>query len=206
MNNLKIAIQKKGHLREESLSFLKSLGINCQQNNNELITKCSDTNIEIIFLRDDDIPNYINNNLIDFGIIGEDVIKENNNQAKIVKKLGFSKCQLVVASPKDGVINNINSLQGKKIATSYPNILKKFLNLNKITSTIIQVSGSVEVAPRLNLADAVCDLTQTGNTLRECGLKQFATVLRSEAVLIQSQIENREKQKFLKNLKLYADS
>lgn len=206
MNNLKIAIQKKGHLRDESILFLNYLGINCQQKNNELMTKCPNTNIEIVFLRDDDIPNYVNNNLIDFGIIGEDIIKENNNQTKIVKKLGFSKCTLVLASPKESKIKNINDLQNKTIATSYPNILKKFLNKNKIQSTIITVSGSVEVAPRLNLADAVCDLTQTGNTLKECNLKQFTTVFKSEAVLIQSQSENKKKQKFLDKIKLYANS
>ncbi|MFZ2189412.1 MAG: ATP phosphoribosyltransferase [Candidatus Magasanikiibacteriota bacterium] len=203
---MKIAIQKKGHLRDESILFLNSLGITCLQNKNQLITKCPKTNIEIVFLRDDDIPNYVNNNLIDFGIIGEDVISENNNQTKVVKKLGFSKCQLVMASPKDSKIKNINNLQNKTIATSYPNILKKFLKQNKIQSTIITVSGSVEVAPRLNLSDAVCDLTQTGNTLRECGLKQFATVFKSEAVLIQSQSKNQEKQNFLDLIKQYANS
>jgi len=206
MTNLKIAIQKKGHLRDESILFLNSLGISCQQKNNQLITKCPNTNIEIIFLRDDDIPNYVNKNLIDFGIIGEDVIKENNNQTKLVKKLGFSKCQLVMASPKDSDINSINDLQGKRIATSYPNILKKFLDLNKIQSSIVQVSGSVEVAPCLNLADAVCDLTQTGNTLRQCGLEQFTTVLKSEAVLIENKLIKPEKQKLLDLIKQYANS
>jgi len=152
MSNLKIAIQKKGHLRDDSLVFLSSLGIECQQKNDELITLCPNTNIEIIFLRDDDIPNYINNNLIDFGIIGNDVIEENSNITKIVRKLGFSKCSLVMASPINSRIKKVNDLQGKKIATSYPNILNKFLNDNNITSTIIEVSGSVEVAPKLNLA------------------------------------------------------
>lgn len=206
MANLRIAIQKKGHLRDESISFLNSLGINFQQKNNELIIKCPNNDIEIIFLRDDDIPNYISKNLIDFGIIGEDIIIENNNQTKIVKKLGFSKCQLVMASPNNGNIKNINNLQGKRIATSYPNILKKFLINNKIKSTIIQVSGSVEVAPKLNLADAVCDLTQTGNTLKQCDLKPFATVFKSEAVLIQNSLIKPEKQMFLDLMKQYANS
>lgn len=206
MANLKIAIQKKGHLRDESVSFLNSLGIIFQQKNNELITKCPDNNTEIIFLRDDDIPNYINKNLIDFGIIGEDIIKENNNQTKIIKKLGFSKCSLVLASPQDSDIKNINNLQGKRIATSYPNILKKFLINNKIKSTIIQVSGSVEVAPKLNLADAVCDLTQTGNTLKQCDLKPFAAVFKSEAVLIQNSLIKPEKQRFLNRVTQYANS
>ena len=203
---MKIAIQKKGHLRDESISFLNSLGITCQQEKNQLITKCPNTNIEIIFLRDDDIPNYVNSNLIDFGIIGEDVIKENNNNTKIVKKLGFSKCQLVMASPKDSKIKKISDLQNKRIATSYPNILKNFLDKNNIQSTIIQVSGSVEVAPRLNLADAVCDLTQTGNTLRECGLEQFSLVINSEAVLIQSPNIKPEKQRLIDKIKIYANS
>lgn len=201
MSNLKIAIQKKGHLRDESILFLNSLGIICQQEKNQLITKCPNTNIEIIFLRDDDIPNYINNNLIDFGIIGKDIIEEGCNSTKTVKNLGFSKCQLVMAKPKYSNINNIGDLEGKKIATSYPNILQKYLVKNNIQSTIIQVSGSVEVAPRLNLADAVCDLTQTGNTLRECELEQFALVINSEAVLIESPNDKPEKQIFLNLLK-----
>ena len=206
MNNLKIAIQKKGHLRDESITFLNSLGIACGQEKNQLITKCPNTNIEIVFLRDDDIPNYVNNNLIDFGIIGEDVIQENNNNTKIVKRLDFSKCKLVMASPMKSSIKKICDLQNKRIATSYPNILKKFLDVNNIQSTIIQVSGSVEVAPRLNLADAVCDLTQTGNTLRECGLEQFSLVINSQAVLIQSPNTKLEKQIFLDKIKLYENS
>lgn len=206
MANLKIAIQKKGHLRDESIIFLNSLGITCAQDKNQLITKCPNTNIEIIFLRDDDIPNYINNNLIDFGIIGKDVIEESNNTTKIVKNLGFSKCKLILASPDDGIIRSVADLQGKKIATSYPNILRKFLMKNGINSIIIEVSGSVEVAPKLNLADAVCDLTQTGKTLKQCQLIQFKTIFKSEAVLVESPSLRPEKQKFLKLIKQYENS
>ncbi len=205
MKNLSIAIQKKGHLKDESLIFLESLGIQYDQNQG-LITTCPKTNIDIILLRDDDIPNYVNNNLIDFGIIGEDVIKERDDRVKIVRKLGFSKCKLILASPKKGTIKNIQDLQNKKIATSYPNILKKFLDKNGVRSTIIQVSGSTEIAPQLNLADAVCDLTQTGNTLRECGLEQFSLVTKSEAVLIQSPTNKLNKQSLLEKIRQYENN
>jgi len=197
MKSLKIAIQKKGHLRDESLLFLNSLGINCQQIPGQLTAKCPKTNIEIIFLRDDDIPTYINKNLIDFGIIGEDLILESQPEVRAVKKLGFSQCQLVLASPAKNQIKNLNNLSGKRIATSYPNILKKFLAKNKIQSEIITVSGSVEVAPQLNLADAVCDLTQTGSTLKQCQLRKFATILKSEAILIENSSSNPAKKQFL---------
>jgi len=206
MNNLKIAIQKKGHLKEESLLFLKSLGINCPEQEKQLISRCPKTKIKIIFLRDDDIPNYIENNLIDFGIIGEDIIQENNNNAKVIKKLGFSKCRLVLASPQDSKIKNIKNLQNKTVATSYPNILKNILDKNNINSRIIKVSGSVEVAPTLGLADAICDLTQTGGTLKQFNLQEFFNVLNSEAVLISNSIDNQRKNKFIQLINQYADS
>lgn len=203
---IKIAIQKKGHLRDESINFLNLLGFNFDTTQKTLSTTCSDTGIEIIFLRDDDIPKYINKGLVDFGIIGKDIIEEKREAIKITRPLGFSKCKLVIAVPENNNTKNILFLENKTIATSYPNILRKYLKEKNIYSQVVYISGSVEIAPRLKLSDLICDITQTGTSLKENKLKIIDTILESEAVLIESPFKNLEKQKFLKLIEIYENT
>ncbi|MBT4120539.1 MAG: ATP phosphoribosyltransferase [Candidatus Magasanikbacteria bacterium] len=204
-NKLKIAIQKKGHLREESIDFLLSLGLNFDYTEKTLSTNCQKTNAEIIFLRDDDIPKYLNEGLIDFGIIGKDVIEEREESIKTNKTLGFSKCELVIASPQNSQIKKIEDLQNKVIATSYPNILKKYLKEKKIYSKVIYLSGSVEIAPKMGLADLICDITQTGRSLKENKLQIIEVILESEAVLIESPINKSQKNNIFEKIEKYAN-
>lgn len=204
-NTVKIAIQKKGHLREESIRFLNSLGITFTPSEKTLSTVCADSNIEIIFLRDDDIPKYVNSGLVDFGILGKDLIEERTETINAIKELGFSKCKIVVAVPQDGALKNTRQLQNKTIATSYPNLLQKYLKKNNIFCQVVYLSGSVEIAPRLKLSDAICDITQTGKSLKENNLITIDTILESEAVLIESPFSNPNKQIVLNKLKQYEN-
>ncbi|MFA4830981.1 MAG: ATP phosphoribosyltransferase [Patescibacteria group bacterium] len=196
-NTIKIAIQKKGRLNEPSLVFLSAIGINNQQNGHCYITICKKTNTEIILVRDDDIPEYVSQGVVDFGIVGENVLAEKGIYTNIIRRLGFGNCQLVIAAPKDSLIKTTADLEGKRIATSYPQLLSKYLRINNINAAIVNLDGSVEIAPSLNLADAICDITQTGQTLKENGLIPIETIVKSEAVLIESPFENSNKQKFL---------
>lgn len=183
---IRIAIQSKGRLAEESINFLNSLGLSFNPNGRNYIVRCTNFDIEILFLRDDDIPEYVESSVADFGIVGENVLLEKETEATILKKLGFGRCSLVIAVPENSPINKPADLEGERIATSYPNILRKFLEKEKINAAIIQIKGSAEIAPSLNLADAICDLTQTGQTLKENKLKPIFTILESQAVLIQT--------------------
>jgi len=200
-DKIRIAIQKKGRLKENSLNFLSSLGLKFKRMENELIVPCKNIDIEILFVRNSDIPVYVKNGATDFGIVGENVIYERSDRFKILKKLGFACCKLVIAVPNDSLIKNIKDLQDERIATSYVESLKRYLGENLVSASLIYIKGSVEIAPQLNLADAVCDITQTGNTLRENNLKQIATILESQAVLIESPFKNNKKKIFLKLLK-----
>ncbi|MBI5254553.1 ATP phosphoribosyltransferase [Candidatus Falkowbacteria bacterium] len=204
-NTVKIAIQKKGHLRGESVRFLNSLGIIFAQSEKTLSTVCADGNIEIIFLRDDDIPKYVNSGLVDFGILGKDVIEEKTETINVIKKLDFSKCRIVIAVPQNSGLKDIKQLQNKILATSYPNLLQKYLKQNNVFCQIVYLSGSVEIAPRLKLADAICDITQTGKSLVENNLTAIDTILESEAVLIESPFDNPNKQILLNKLKKYGN-
>lgn len=181
---LRIAIQNKGRLKAESVKFLKSFGINITDTERGLIGKCADKNAEILYVRHGDIPRYVENGVADFGIVGENVIYEKKFSIKKIRALGFGKCTLVIAVPKNSKIKTISDLEGERIATSYPNSLKKFLKENKINASIIEIQGSVEIAPLLGLADAICDITQTGKTLDENGLKRIIDVFESKALLI----------------------
>ncbi|EKE12902.1 MAG: hypothetical protein ACD_13C00127G0003 [uncultured bacterium] len=178
----KIAIQKKGRLTEQSLKYLRSLGIKAPKNGRELIA-CSD-NLEILFLRQTDIPEFVEKGIIDFGIVGENAVAEKNYKVNIVEKLGFGKCSLQIAVPKDAQVKSIKDLDGERIATSFPNLLKDFLKKNNVNAAILEVKGSVEVTPAMGLTDAVCDLVQTGKTLKENNLIPLVTVLESQAQLI----------------------
>lgn len=186
MNNqkLKIALQKSGRLSDESHRLLKKCGIAFNNGLGKLRTEASNFPLEIFFLRDDDIPEYVADGVADIGIVGENIILEDKREVEIVEKLGFGKCRLSLAVPKDFVYKGVKDFEGKRIATSYPNILGEFFNKINVKAEIHVISGSVEIAPSIGLADAVCDLVSSGSTLFTNGLREVETVLVSEAVLI----------------------
>lgn len=184
MDKLKIAIQKSGRLSEKSLSLLEQCGIKIANDNRKLIASASNFPIEILFLRDDDIPQYVEQNVADIGIIGKNEVFEKNKNINIIKELGFAQCRLSLAIKKEELYEGLNFFSGKKIATSYPTILSHFLKANKIAAEIEEISGSVEIATGIGLADAICDLVSTGSTLITNGLKEVETVLLSQAVLV----------------------
>jgi len=184
VKTLKIAIQKSGRLNEKSVELLKNCGLSFENYKSSLISPVSNFPLEILFLRDDDIPEYVQDGIADLGIVGENVIQETEVEVSYLQRLGFGKCSLKIAVPNNDDIQNLAGLNGKSIATTYPVILGKFLKENGITSDIRTISGSVEISPGLGLADAICDLVSTGGTLKSNGLKPFADVMSSEAVLI----------------------
>jgi ATP phosphoribosyltransferase len=182
--NLKLAMQKKGRLTEKSLALLKTCGIDVEMYSERLVITARNFDLDVLFLRDDDIPEYVQDGVADIGIVGENVLFEKKVDAEVVRKLGFGKCKLMIAIPEKEEINEIKELDGKRIATSYPVILQNFLKENKITAKIIDISGSVEIAPTLGISDYICDLVSTGNTLKMNKLKKSFNVFESEAVLI----------------------
>jgi len=187
MNKLKIAIQKSGRLYEESVKLLKDCGIDLKNGVNKLKTESDNFPMEIYFLRDDDIPQYVEDAVADIGIVGENVLLEKNKKVDIVEQLGFGKCRLSVAVGRSELYSGVNYLQGKRIATTYPVLVKQFLDKNKVDAEIHEISGSVEIAPGIGLADAIVDLVSSGSTLFMNGLKEVETVLKSQAVLIRNQ-------------------
>ncbi|HEY0898369.1 MAG TPA: ATP phosphoribosyltransferase [Sphingobacteriaceae bacterium] len=184
MNTLKIAIQKSGRLNEKSVELLKNCGLSFENYKSSLISQVSNFPLEILFLRDDDIPEYVQDGIADLGIVGENVINETEVEVSYLQRLGFGKCTLKIAVANNSNIQTLADLNGKAIATSYPVILEKYLNDNQITADIRTISGSVEISPGLGLSDAICDIVSTGGTLKSNGLRPFADVLSSEAVLI----------------------
>jgi ATP phosphoribosyltransferase len=197
---LKIAIQKSGRLYEDSIKLLKECGIELNNGNKQLKTAASNFPVEVYFLRDDDIPQYVYDAVADVGIVGENVLLEKQKDIRLVKRLGFGKCRLSIAVPKPAVYNSVADLSGLKIATSYSNILQDFLNRNNSNAEIHEISGSVEIAPGIGLADAICDLVSSGSTLFTNGLKEAETILYSEAVLAANKNLSAEKQNILDKL------
>jgi ATP phosphoribosyltransferase len=193
LKTLKIAIQKSGRLNEKSVELLKNCGLSFENYKSSLISNVSNFPLEILFLRDDDIPEYVQDGIADLGIVGENVISETGVDVAFLQMLGFGKCTLKLAVQTHSTIENIADLNGKSIATSYPVILKKFLDEQSINAEIRTISGSVEIAPGLGLSDAIFDIVSTGGTLKSNGLKPFAEVMKSEAVLIgRKGIENED--------------
>ncbi|MDB5139883.1 MAG: phosphoribosyltransferase [Mucilaginibacter sp.] len=184
MKTLKIAIQKSGRLNEKSVELLKNCGLGFENYKSSLISPVSNFPLEILFLRDDDIPEYVQDGIADLGIVGENVIQETEVKVSYLQRLGFGKCSLKIAVPNTNDIQSLSELNGKSIATTYPVILGKFLKEQSISADIRTISGSVEISPGLGLSDAICDLVSTGGTLKSNGLKPFADVMSSEAVLI----------------------
>lgn len=183
---LKIAIQKSGRLYEDSVKLLNECGIELRNVKDRLRTESDTFPIEVFFLRDDDIPQYVEDQVADIGIVGENVLYEKNKEAIIVEQLGFGKCRLSLAIPKNENFNGPASLQGKKIATSYPFLLQQYLDKHNVQAEIHEISGSVEIAPGIGLADAVADLVSSGSTLFMNGLKEVETILKSQSVLIRN--------------------
>ncbi|HMI63521.1 MAG TPA: ATP phosphoribosyltransferase [Puia sp.] len=197
MNKLKIAIQKSGRLYDDSVKLLKDCGIDLKNGVNKLKAECDNFPMEIYFLRDDDIPQYVEDAVADIGIVGENVLFEKNKKAEIIEQLGFGKCRLSVAVGRSETYEGVEYLNGKKIATTYPTLVRQFLEKNKISAEIHEISGSVEIAPGIGLADAIVDLVSSGSTLFMNGLKEVETVLRSQAVLIRNERLGEDQQQLL---------
>jgi ATP phosphoribosyltransferase len=197
---LRIAIQKSGRLQENSLELLQESGLSFSNGKDQLKTQARNFPVEILFLRDDDIPQYVEDKVADVGIVGENVFVEKQKQNKIIKRLDFAKCRLSMAIPRADVYTGPAWFNGKNIATSYPNIVKSFLAKNNIEAGLHEISGSVEIAPGIGLADAICDVVSTGSTLLSNGLKEVEVVMQSEAVLIASPELDPEKKKILDKL------
>lgn len=195
--NLRIAIQSKGRLYEESMELLKEAGIKLNNKKRTLLIPAEDFPIEILFLRDDDIPQAVSSGVADIGIIGENEVEEKNPSAIRVKHLGFSKCRLSLAIPKDIEYADASWFNNKTIATSYPNILQNYLDKNNISARIHTISGSVEIAPSIELADAIFDIISSGATLVSNRLKEVSVVMKSEAVLIANKDLSAEKKEIL---------
>jgi len=188
---LRIAIQKSGRLYDDSISLLKECGIDLRNVKDRLKTESDNFPLEVFFFRDDDIPQYVEDGVADIGIVGENVLHEKGKEAEVVEKLGFGKCRLSLAITRNEEYA-ANYLQGKRIATSYPLLLQKYLDENKITAEIHEISGSVEIAPGIGLADVICDLVSSGSTLFMNGLKEVETILESQAVLVKNKELNEQ--------------
>ena len=183
MQPLRIAVQKKGRLLDDSVQLLKECGIRIDNGRDQLKAAARNFPIEVLYLRNSDIPQYIQDGVADIGIIGENTLIEKEKQVEVVEHLGFSKCRLSLATPKDTPYGGVRDLDGKRVATSYPVSLRRFLEREGIRAEIHEISGSVEIAPNIGLADAICDLVSTGSTLFKNGLEERDVVLRSEAVI-----------------------
>ena len=197
MSKLKIAIQKSGRLYEESLQLLKDCGIFVNNGKDQLKVSVDNFPMEIMYLRNSDIPQYLEDGVVDVAIVGENLLTEKSKNIKTIQKLGFSKCRVSLAVPKEVETDELSYFQGKKIATSYPNTLKNFLENQGIVSDIHVISGSVEIAPNIGLADGICDIVSSGSTLFKNGLRETVTLLKSEAVLAQTPRLSVEKQAIL---------
>ena len=200
MTSLKIAVQKSGRLNEDSLTLLKECGISINNGKDQLMAQASNFPLEVLYLRNTDIPQYVKDGVADVAIIGDNTEKEKKVGIINILDLGFSKCRLSIAVPKAVDFQDISWLKGKKIATSYPNSLKDFLTENSIEAEIHEISGSVEIAPNIGLADAICDLVSTGSTLFKNGLKEVYRIFESQAILVANPNLSFEKRELLEQL------
>lgn len=200
MTNLKIAVQKSGRLNEDSLTLLKECGISINNGKEQLMAQASNFRMEVLYLRNSDIPQYVKDGVADIAIIGDNTEKEKKAGIKNLLDLGFSKCRLSIAVPKSVDFKDLSYLQGKKIATSYPNSLKDFLTENNIEAEVHEISGSVEIAPNIGLADAICDLVSSGSTLFKNGLKEVYKIFDSQAILVANPNLSEEKKELLDQL------
>lgn len=183
---IRLAIQKSGRLNNDSLSLLKDCGINIENGKDQLKTSATNFPVEVFFLRNGDIPQYLRDGVVDLAIVGENLLEEKGSDLEIIEKLGFSKCRVSIAFPKEVEFKSISDLNGKRIATSYPNTVKTFLKENNINAEIHIINGSVEIAPNIGLADAICDIVSSGSTLFKNNLKEVLLIAKSQAVLVKS--------------------
>jgi ATP phosphoribosyltransferase len=186
MSKLKIAIQKSGRLNEDSIKLLESCGIKIDNGKDQLKVSVPNFPIELLYLRNSDIPQYLEDGVVDVAIVGENLLIEKEKNVEIVQRLGFSKCRVSIAVPKEVETDSLSYFNGKKIATSYPNTLQAYLKKNFIEAEIHEISGSVEIAPNIGLADGICDIVSSGSTLFKNGLRETQIILNSEAVLAKS--------------------
>lgn len=200
MSKLKIALQKSGRLSEKSIKLLEECGIKFPNGGGKLINESTNFPLEILFLRDDDIPQYVEQNVADIGIIGENVLFESEKNIDLIEKLGFSPCRLSLAIPKDIDYQSLDFFNNKRVATSYPNILSTFFKSKNIHATIEVISGSVEIAPGIGLSEGICDIVSSGSTLLSNGLKEVEKVMESQAVLVANSDLEESKKQILENL------
>ena len=182
---IRIAIQKSGRLNQESLALLKSCGISIENGKDQLKAAARNFPVEVFFLRNGDIPQYLRDGVVDLAILGSNTLVEKGSDLEIIERLGFSKCRVSIAIPKADQFTEVAALSGKKIATSYPNTVKQFLAEHNIEADLHIINGSVEIAPNIGLADAICDIVSSGSTLFKNNLKEVVKILDSEAVLVQ---------------------
>jgi len=200
MSKLKIAVQKSGRLNDKSIQLLKSCGIQIDNGKDQLKVEIPNFPLEILYLRNSDIPQYLEDGVADIAIVGENILIEKKKKIEVVEKLGFSRCKVSLAVPKEVETDDLSYFEGKKIATSYPVTLNNFLKSNNIKADIHVISGSVEIAPNIGLADGICDIVSSGSTLFKNGLRETQVILKSEAVLAKSLKLNPEQEQILDKL------
>ena len=206
MSKLRLAVQKSGRLNEDSMKLLKAIGISIDNGKDQLKASSRNFPLEVFFLRNGDIPQYLRDGVVDIAIIGENVIVEKGDNIDVVEKLGFSKCKVSIAVPKDSPANSLKDLAGKKIATSYPKTVEKYLKEANIEAQLHIINGSVEIAPNIGLADGICDIVSSGSTLFKNGLKEIEVLLKSEAVLVKSPKISAESQATLNKIQFRLQS
>ena len=197
---IRIAIQKSGRLNQDSLRLLKDCGISIDNGKDQLKASARNFPMEVFFLRNGDIPQYMRDGVVDIAILGENLLIEKGNELEVIEKLGFSKCRVSIAIPKGSHFSGIKDLEGKKIATSYPKTVKAFLEENRIKADLHIINGSVEIAPNIGLADAICDIVSSGSTLFNNNLKEVIEIKTSEAVLVQAPVLSDEKKALIEKL------
>ncbi|MGM0586953.1 MAG: ATP phosphoribosyltransferase [Bacteroidota bacterium] len=196
-STLRIAVQKSGRLTDNTLELLEGVGLKFDNYKRSLVVKCRNFDVELLLIRDDDIPEYVQDGVCDLGFVGANVTAEREADVTVLRDLDYGICRLSIAAPKNGDISEVSDLEGKTIATSYPVLTKKYLAEQGITAKTVYLSGAVEIAPRLEVADAICDLVSTGNTLKANGLTELESIFDSETQLIRTNRELSEKKEEL---------
>lgn len=206
MNKLKIAVQKSGRLHDDSMKILKEIGISVDNGKDQLKASARNFPLEIFYLRNGDIPQYLRDGVVDAAIIGENVLVEKGDDISIIERLGFSKCKVSIAVPKSSNAKSLKDLDGKRIATSYPNTVNQFLDKDGVKANLHIINGSVEIAPNIGLADGICDIVSSGSTLFKNGLKEIEVLLKSEAVLATSPRISNENQNLIDKIQFRLQS
>lgn len=203
---IRLAVQKSGRLNEDSFRLIKDCGISIDNGKDQLKAAARNFPMEVFFLRNGDIPQYLRDGVVDLAILGENLLAEKGTDLEVIEPLGFSKCRVSIAVPKGTAFKGIQDLEGKRIATSYPNTVKTFLNENKLKADLHIINGSVEIAPNIGLADAVCDIVSSGSTLFKNNLKEVVQIAKSQAVLVASPKISSDNRAILKTLQFRIQS